>query len=535
MTILAERVRINKDAGFEQLHPRDQDGQFVRVAGAIAKLIEDFGDIIAHEEIGERDHHFSDHGSISVHDNGDAVISLIDEDGNPVTLADGISPDQLMDVQQEIEDSLTELDRGDLNPGMHLDWNPVDEDAPPSPVQVGYGVMSDGTQYVSLTGPEDRDDVASMQFTREHAGDLLTRIEQIHTTQSQYADDKDNPFIVRPLTPGENLEQRKGFSSESDFDLVAGLVSTPGGHRLRLGIAGTDDYPVKKWTGGRGPMTADLGHDEAVELDYAIQAARTELDDYVETLEAADEALDAWYETPSGQRMAELGAQGQGWGLWTTGEGERVKRFSGAYPNRTEELAPPDVAAEYMALYAEMSTIQADFGLVDEGDVYSWHEVETTSGTIRIEVIGNTLDYNNPAEARITIRPSGVSDEDWYDQVTSHYSSYADYGAKQLAAIRKLVAGYVDAAQQEPITKSAGSATDTPGAGRARALKRYWTRGEGLAKWVRSAHPWTTLRRHLAKYITDPDKLDRTTSAWFHSATGTWPGSRRGKNPVGPG
>lgn len=79
------------------------------------------------------------------------------------------------------------------------------------------------------------------------------------------------------------------------------------------------------------------------------------------------------------------------------------------------------------------------------------------------------------------------------------------------------------------------SVVDTPGAGRARALKRYWTRGEGLAKWVRSAHPWTTLRRHLSKYITDPDKLNRTTSLWFHSATGLWSGERKGKNPVGPG
>lgn len=80
-----------------------------------------------------------------------------------------------------------------------------------------------------------------------------------------------------------------------------------------------------------------------------------------------------------------------------------------------------------------------------------------------------------------------------------------------------------------------GAAVDTPGAGRARALKHYWTRGEGLAKWVRSAHPWTELRRHLSKYIKNPDKLNRTTSLWFRAATGMWSGERKGRNPLGRG
>jgi len=94
-----------------------------------------------------------------------------------------------------------------------------------------------------------------------------------------------------------------------------------------------------------------------------------------------------------------------------------------------------------------------------------------------------------------------------------------------------------------------GSGAD-PEASRAAAdhdgtdLHAYWTRGEGLAKWRSSPHPWQTLRGHLAKYITDSHKLDATTSAWFIDVFGYSAGSDRnrvehGHKPrgkrVGPG
>jgi len=74
-------------------------------------------------------------------------------------------------------------------------------------------------------------------------------------------------------------------------------------------------------------------------------------------------------------------------------------------------------------------------------------------------------------------------------------------------------------------------------------LHRYWVAGPGLAKWAASPHPWTALRRHLAKYIHDPGKLDRTTSAWHNEVmapTGSdryrleHGGKIRGKR-IGPG
>lgn len=72
------------------------------------------------------------------------------------------------------------------------------------------------------------------------------------------------------------------------------------------------------------------------------------------------------------------------------------------------------------------------------------------------------------------------------------------------------------------------------GDGNARALKRYWTKGPGLARWINTAHPWTSLYMHLVKYM-PPGKAKRTASAWFHEVTGMWPGERKGTNKFGPG
>lgn len=65
-------------------------------------------------------------------------------------------------------------------------------------------------------------------------------------------------------------------------------------------------------------------------------------------------------------------------------------------------------------------------------------------------------------------------------------------------------------------------------------LKWYWTKGEGLAKWAKSPHPYTALKRHLAKYI-PASYLDRVVAQWFKDVFGIWPGERKGANPTGPG
>jgi len=75
-------------------------------------------------------------------------------------------------------------------------------------------------------------------------------------------------------------------------------------------------------------------------------------------------------------------------------------------------------------------------------------------------------------------------------------------------------------------------------------LHHYWTRDpEGLAKWVESPHPWTSLRNHLLKHV-GPGRAERMAAEWFHEVMGFWPGSDtnrvvHGKPPrgqlVGPG
>ena len=87
---------------------------------------------------------------------------------------------------------------------------------------------------------------------------------------------------------------------------------------------------------------------------------------------------------------------------------------------------------------------------------------------------------------------------------------------------------------QRALTDLLGPAATPEAAGNGAQLKEYWTRGEGLAKWATSPHPWTALRNHLLKYLS-PERADQTASQWFHDVFGMWPGERKGANPVGPG
>lgn len=64
--------------------------------------------------------------------------------------------------------------------------------------------------------------------------------------------------------------------------------------------------------------------------------------------------------------------------------------------------------------------------------------------------------------------------------------------------------------------------------GDANRLREYWTRGEGLAKWRTSPHPWTALYHHLLKHIKNVDEAKRTAASWYHQVFGTWPGAGHG-------
>jgi hypothetical protein len=76
--------------------------------------------------------------------------------------------------------------------------------------------------------------------------------------------------------------------------------------------------------------------------------------------------------------------------------------------------------------------------------------------------------------------------------------------------------------------QAAGPAHSPAGFAGAHQLHEYWTRGEGLAKWASSAHPWTELYHHLLKYIHNDHEAKATAAAWYHDVFGTWPGSHDG-------
>ncbi|WP_353107824.1 hypothetical protein [Gordonia sp. (in: high G+C Gram-positive bacteria)] len=59
-------------------------------------------------------------------------------------------------------------------------------------------------------------------------------------------------------------------------------------------------------------------------------------------------------------------------------------------------------------------------------------------------------------------------------------------------------------------------------------LRAYWTRGAGLARWAKSAHPYTALVRSLRREITGrPDSMIKGLAAnLFKDVFGIWPGQR---------
>ncbi|HTK61735.1 MAG TPA: phage portal protein, partial [Pseudonocardia sp.] len=86
----------------------------------------------------------------------------------------------------------------------------------------------------------------------------------------------------------------------------------------------------------------------------------------------------------------------------------------------------------------------------------------------------------------------------------------ADGSVLYPADLRKLI-DKLEALAGGPAGQRAAGHDTTPGHDE---LHHYWTKGPGLAKWVESPTPWTTLYHHLLKYMA-PGKAKRVTSAWF--------------------
>jgi HK97 family phage prohead protease len=67
-----------------------------------------------------------------------------------------------------------------------------------------------------------------------------------------------------------------------------------------------------------------------------------------------------------------------------------------------------------------------------------------------------------------------------------------------------------------------------------RRLWRYWL-GEGAAKWVSAAHPYTALVTALTAAGVPATSVNGLAANLFREKFGMWPGERKGSNPAGRG
>lgn len=495
--VLAERI----EKKFDPAQPRDEHGRWTLISAAL-KLIESaYGQAVGHEELGAPDHVHSSHVIASLH-YGEVALHAVNEDGTVSALADGLTYDVLQDLSSAVDEALR-TDVSELAEGEIFD---VDEVAG---FRITRGRAHDGTPYVALDSDED-----GITFTDEHAEDVVNQLEALSNQAFLY--DPEDPYLTRQLRPGETLLYKpQQVVSESDDDVLLALVQTPDGLHVRLGLGGGENAPLKDFTGGEGDLVADLDAESARRLLAVLDEAEGEQSAYDRNLEDFAAVSEDFYGTPEGAEYERLYNY------------EYNSRPSLYGPNSPRGLVPPPPLTEAeqarMAHLATLAPQEARYNLVEEGEDYSSHEIETPGATLRVAVRGQA----DSAEIVLTTRPTGTEPNVYYDEGRDTPAAVLSEAA--VGRLRELLG---DAFPDEPITKSVRA---TGNAGSARRLKRYWTRGKGLAKWIRSAHPWTTLRRHLGKYIHDPDKLDRTTSQWFHAATGMWSGERKGKNPLGRG
>lgn len=92
----------------------------------------------------------------------------------------------------------------------------------------------------------------------------------------------------------------------------------------------------------------------------------------------------------------------------------------------------------------------------------------------------------------------------------------------------------VDAEVVEPLELEQGRASQLQ-VGEGRKLWQYWTKGEGLAKWAGTPHPYTALTTALKAAGVPAHSVPGLAANMFKAVFGIWPGERKGENPVGRG
>lgn len=402
-----------KDAEFEHLHHRDGEGQFSKM-GAVLHALRELGDVVHHAEVGNDDpaDDANSHALISVHatEHGHHVyVSQISDEGKAVALLHDVSDIELREVAEAITNAADDLQHTEFPIGaahaqeVEWDWGTV-----------SWGRYSDGQPYVAIDSGDE-----GITLDPEHAESFAADLSESLDVARMH--EEGDPTEARPLPDRERLERRKIFNNESaEAQAVAGLVSTPDGMRVRLGLRHNSEETG--FTGGRSPTTVDL--DEATareiadvldEFDADQKRRQKVYDKFIAADEAADEDTgDVNWEDVSGDVRDELGG--------------------------------------------------------DFDDDFDTRNIETPWGTLRLTDVGMDDEANaHSRHVRVEIWPAGMSEEQydaggtpddlgaWRWPGSQYEKPTADLLPKDIKALAKLLrASY---AADESITKSEGVST----------------------------------------------------------------------------
>lgn len=433
---------------FDPGQPRDDHGRWSKL-GAAVHAIEQAVKAASrfHETFGGPHGQSDTHGVVLHH--GPAGISISSHDAEIGTVHHMTIP------ESEADDLRSALETAwDYHRGRHDEWTDAQE-------YEGDGwALYWNEEGATLNNPDAED----MYLSPSDVETLETAL----SSALDFGRNSDNPYVTRPLDADEEMIGKKvTIRTRDNDDIFLATVATPSGPHMRMGLGGSEAGPASKWTGGRGPMVADLDPERARAFSDALDEVTAEMDEHETKLGQADDLMDAWGETPAGKRFRQLTnsveAGGDGWGIWHTGDGVQVKRLrernATGWRDDDYEQAPPELAKEILDLNEQQNATVAHLGLVDEGDTINTHSIETPWGIIEVESIGLVEGYDTLSEALFRIRPHGMSDDAW-GELNDQYETGARLTLSQVDSLNRRLMKFVK--DHESVDKILKMAIDQP-------------------------------------------------------------------------
>ncbi|QPO17094.1 RNA ligase [Gordonia phage Lilbeanie] len=130
-------------------------------------------------------------------------------------------------------------------------------------------------------------------------------------------------------------------------------------------------------------------------------------------------------------------------------------------------------------------------------------------------------------EERQSIRASGHAEL----QAIIENQTKAEARALVASAEAEIVAARRESIEREFLSILAAGVPKTDDQ-KAAPLRRYWTKGKGLARWATNPHPYDTLVAQLEQEIKTgmtPDDIKGLAANYYHAVFKRWPGKKKGK------